>query len=291
MKKFFAALLMLFATGALGQKYTVVSSSSGGDIGYTIQRAALSKINFVSEFAPGGDGIIAPNKFVAKPPGDFLLMSSLMTQQVLAPMTRPELVEYKDSDFTPVTLLASTFFVVVSQKKYKIKELQGRVAVGGGNAIFIAQMLAYRSKSSIEIIPYKKATQVLMEAMGGDLEFALSQVGAAYPFIVSGKLHAIATTFNRRVSRLSDTPTLAEHYPDFVIPAAFGLYGQRGISLTEVDRLHKLVVSALEDQKIRDLYFANWLYAPLTFGPVASQQYVIGQRAAYAIIAPKALQR
>lgn len=254
MKKLLAAALMLVSSFAFGQRYTVVSASSGGDIGDMIQRTALAGVEFVAEYSPGGDGLIAPSKFAAKPPGHYLLMSGLMTQQVVGPKLHPGRAAYTDADLVPVTLLAQTYFVVLAHHKAVFP--RGRIAVAGSNSQMIARLLG------LEHVAYKGILQGVVDVGRGELEFALIQVGPAQPHLQSGRVRQVAA------------------FPE--IPAAFGLYGQRTMSAGEVATLAQAVVHALSSQTAREAYARNHLQVPAEFGPSALVRFVAAQRRDFA---------
>ena len=263
MRRLLAALLMLPLL-AFGQRYTVVSASSGGDIGDVIKRTALANIEFVAEYAPGGHGLIAPSRFAAKFPGRYLLMSGLMTQQVVGPRLHPELVGYTDADMTPVTLLAQTHFVVVAHRSVVFPN--GRIAVAGSNAQFVARLID-RAKGVVTLqVPYRAIAQGVSDVSRGDVEFALVQVGTAQPFLQAGKVKLVA------------------EFPD--TPAAFGLYGQRGMSLTNATALTKLVVQALNTEFAKATYTQNYLQQPVEFGPEALRRFVAQQRQEFSGVLP-----
>lgn len=274
--------LLFFSFSAFCQTYTVVTASSGGDIGDVIYRAALSRVNAIPELSPGGDGLIAPNKFVEKPQGNYLLLSGLLTQQVVNPMTRADMATYTDADFAPVTLLASTFFVVLANRKIDLSQGVGhRVAVSGGNAMFLLQVISGKSGAALYPIPYKNISQGVIDMLRGDVALSLVQASTAYPFIESGKAYGVATTARARVARMAGTPTLSEQFPGLVIPAAWGLYGQRGMAPSTSVKLNKSIAAALAEPATQAVYEKHFLQAPEQLGPQALKDYVAQQRKDY----------
>lgn len=262
MKKLIFLLLMLVSSLAFPQRYTVVSASSGGDIGDLIQRTALANVEFVAEYSPGGAGLIAPSKFAAKPPGNYLLMSGLMTQQVVGPKLHPERAQYSDADLVPITLLAVTHFVVVAHPQAVFP--RGRIAVAGSNAQFVARLIGRKLGVQMQQVAYKGIAQGILDTARGDVEFSLVQRGTAEPHLVAGRVR------------------LAGEFPD--IPAAFGLYGQRGMPAAEAGRIVRAVTLALGSAGARAVYSKGHLRAPTVLGPGALTEFVASQRKAFSSV-------
>lgn len=274
MKKLIAALLMACSLAAHGQKYTVVSASSGGDIGDLIRHAALARIPHVHEPSPGGGGLIAPSKFAAKPRGSYLLLSGLMTQQVVGPRLHPERAKYTDDDLKPVTMLASTFFVLMAHPRTGFS--RGRVAVSGSNAEFVAGLIARATGQPLSVVPYKGIAQGVLDAVRGDVELALVQAGTAAPFVQSGQLRAVGITAPVRSAGFPGVPAFAEMYPGFSVEAAFGLYGQSHMTDSEALQLAAKVRSAVG--AAASTYRQNHLSPPAEFTPRYLTQFVGRQR-------------
>ena len=65
-------------------------------------------------------------------------------------------------------------------------------------------------------VPYKGASQMLTDVIGGTLDAALTDMGGALPLIRSGKLRALAVASQQRLAELPEVPTLRESgLPDF----------------------------------------------------------------------------
>ncbi len=259
MKKLIAALLMAFALAAHGQKYTVISASSGGDLGDLIRHTALARVPHVHEPSPGGDGLIAPSKFAAKPAGKYLLLSGLMTQQVVGPRLHPERANYSDADLVPITLLAMTHFVVVAHPQAAFPH--GRIAVAGSNAQFVVRLIGKQIGMPLEPVAYKGIAHGILDAARGDVEFALVQVGTAQPHLAAGRVRLVG------------------EFPE--IPAAFGLYGQRGMSAHEVVQLVRAIATALQMPSAKQTYAEQYLRMPESLGPKPLIQLIETQRKSY----------
>ena len=59
-------------------------------------------------------------------------------------------------------------------------------------------------------VPYKGASPVVQDVLGGHLAAVVSSIGSLLPHIQSGGLRTIATAAPRRSSALSDVPTFRE---------------------------------------------------------------------------------
>jgi tripartite-type tricarboxylate transporter receptor subunit TctC len=100
-------------------------------------------------------------------------------------------------------------------------------------------------------IPYRGAGPALNDVVGGQVMVYFDQVAASLPFIQSGKLRAIAVSWNKRLDVLPATPTYAElSLFSNNDPSWFGLVAPAGTPAPTVRRVHEAVVKALRDPAV-----------------------------------------
>ena len=87
------------------------------------------------------------------------------------------------------------------------------------------------------------------------------QVASSLPHIKSGKVMALAVTWDKRLEVLPDVPTYTEvGHPDLNDPSWFGLVAPKNTSAEQVARVQKAMVAALQDPKVRQRMDAQGLY-------------------------------
>lgn len=100
-------------------------------------------------------------------------------------------------------------------------------------------------------IPYRGAGPALNDVVAGQVMVYFDQVAASLPFIQSGKLRAIAVSWNKRLDVLPNTPTYAElSLFSNNDPSWFGLVAPVGTPVAGVKRIHEAVVKVLREPAV-----------------------------------------
>ncbi|MEO8020325.1 tripartite tricarboxylate transporter substrate binding protein BugE [Polaromonas sp.] len=111
-------------------------------------------------------------------------------------------------------------------------------------------------------IPYRGAGPALNDVVGGQVMVYFDQVAASLPFIQSGKLRAIAVSWDKRLEVLPNTPTYAElSLPSSNDPSWFGLVAPAGTAPAVTSRLQQAVVKALQEPGVSTKLSAQGLFA------------------------------
>jgi len=111
-------------------------------------------------------------------------------------------------------------------------------------------------------IPYRGAGPALNDVVGGQVMVYFDQVAASLPFIQSGKLRAIAVSWNKRLEVLPDTPTYAElSLFSNNDPSWFGLVAPAGTPAAAVRRIHEAVGKVLREPAVSSKLAGQGLFA------------------------------
>jgi tripartite-type tricarboxylate transporter receptor subunit TctC len=102
-------------------------------------------------------------------------------------------------------------------------------------------------------VPYKGATQAMVDVAGGQVPIMFSAVSVVLPLVREGKLRALAQPNDNRSDLLPDVPTFAEAgLAPFNFSTWLGLYAPKGTPRPIVDRLNAEVRKAISDPAVRD---------------------------------------
>src|SRR3954453_14668038 len=165
-------------------------------------------------------------------------------------------------DFAPISQIASAPFDVVATPSLGAKSTKdlieiarskpGQIKFGsagvGTSSHFAAEQLNLAASLKVVHVPYKGPAEGLAETVTGSVQYFLSPLLLALPFINDGRLHALGVTTAQRSSVLRDVPTVAEAgLPDYEYQDWWGVFAPaatpQGIAdkiSTEVARILKL---------------------------------------------------
>jgi tripartite-type tricarboxylate transporter receptor subunit TctC len=101
-------------------------------------------------------------------------------------------------------------------------------------------------------IPYKGGGPLTVDAMGGQIDFAIASVAVLVQHVRGGKLRAIAVTGDKRSHTMPDVPALSEQgFPGFSALAWWGVLGPTGIPQPLVNKFHAELTKALNQPDLR----------------------------------------
>lgn len=205
----------------------------------------------VVENKPGaGGGIGAAQVASAKPDGHTLLMTTAGVSSI-----NPELYSKLSYDpatqFSPISRVAATVFVVVVNPSLQVKSIKELIALakskpgtltfgtaGNGAAGHLpAELFKNMADIGIQHIPYRGTSPALVDLQGGQISMMFAILGAALPAIKSGALRALATTGQQRSVVLPDLPTVAEDaLPGYSADEWWGVAAPAGTPPAAIDR-------------------------------------------------------
>lgn len=229
----FAALLA--ASGALHAQYPskpislVVPFTPGSDAdlaGRNLAEHAAKYLNnhpIVVLNQPGASGAIGTLVVRNAPADGYTLLLARIASQVILPAMDAK-TPYQWSDFTLLSVLEVNPYVcaVKADAPYKsMKELTGDIAKRPGKLNFatvgegtiqsfgpqyLFSLLGLPKDAAVGI-PYKGSGDLTTALLGGQVQFACSNLGALLPHFKSGALRALMTTTRERLPELPGVPT------------------------------------------------------------------------------------
>jgi len=178
----------------------------------------------------------------ATPDGHTLTMGTTSTH-VIAPAAYVKVNYDPVKDFEPITLVASTPYLLVLNPGVKANNLKEFVALaksqpgklnfasaGTGSTTQLAmEMLNRAAGMDIVHIPYNGNGPAGAAVLGGQVQALFGSMPAVLPHAQAGRLRAIAVGTSKRSPALPNVPTVAESgYPGFEVSLWLGFFAPKG---------------------------------------------------------------
>lgn len=170
-------------------------------------------------------------------------------------------------DFSPVTQLASTPFVLLVNPSLPANSVRELVALakakpgqlnygssGSGGASHLAMEL-FKSMAGVDVrhIPYKGAGPAATDLISGQIQLMFFVQAAARPHISSGRLRGLAVASAKRSSALPELPTVAESgVPGYEAGSWYGVLVPTGTPGRVITRLHAAITRVLSLPDVKE---------------------------------------
>lgn len=221
----------------------------------------------------GGAGGTLGTELAAKATADgYTLTMGTTSTHVIAPSIYPNVKYDPVKDFTPVTLVASTPYLLVLNPGVPAKSLKEFIALvksqpgklnyasaGAGTTTQLAmEMLKQAAGIDIVHIPYKGNGPAGTAVMGGQVQALFGSMPAVLPHAKAGRVRPIAVGTTRRSAALPDVPTVAESgYPGFEVSLWLGFFGPRGLPEPVVKKLYDELTAIAKSAEMKGQFERN----------------------------------
>jgi len=215
---------------------------------------------------PGGAGNVGVEMAVRAEPDGYTLVVPITSFSV-NPSLYNDLAFDTRRDLAPITLLASAPLVLVTTNNLPVtnvkdlialaKEKPGELNYGnsgvGTTAHLAAELFNHSAGLKIVNVPYKGGGPAIVDLVAGNIQMYFSTVPAAIAQTNANRLKALAVTSPIRVSKLPNTPTIAESgLPDFEVVGWFGIFAPAKTPQAVIDKLNQEINKILAMPDVRE---------------------------------------
>lgn len=268
---------LLSATTALAQTYPakpvriVVGAAAGGPIDL-VARLTTQKLTelleqaFVVENRPGAGGTIAGEHVARAARDGYTLFMGSAANLCIAPAIYPRLGYDSIRDFSPISVVATTSFVLVvhpSVPAHSVKQFialakarPGQLRFGSassGSATHLAAEL-FRRMAQVDAthVPYKGGSQAIIDVLSGQIDFMFDTIPNSMPHLKAARLRGLGVSGTQRSALMPVLPTIDEAgVPGYQAQTWFGMLAPAGTPRENVERLSAAAQKAVAGEELK----------------------------------------
>jgi len=279
MRSIVAALALAGAQLAAAQGYPdhpvkmIVPFAPGGAtdiIARTVAQKLSERVGqpVVVENKPGA-GTTVGNAEVAKARPDGYTLLFAPTPFVISQVVYPTVPYDPKKDFAPVSLLATSPFILVVNAGVQARSVAELVAAakakpgamtfcsaGNGTVPHLAgELFKLRAGVDIVHVPYKGGGPAITDLVGGQVDMMFATPIEVAQHVQSGKLRVLGATSQKRLPAYPDVPTLSEGgYAGFEVASFFGVLAPAGTPRDVVAKLGADLAWVMEQPDVRERF-------------------------------------
>jgi tripartite-type tricarboxylate transporter receptor subunit TctC len=178
----------------------------------------------IAENHAGASGVLGSDLVAKAAPDGYTLGIATTTTHVTAPIFNTKLPYDAVKDFTPVSVVGNSPYILVVSPTLPVKTVADVVAlakskpntisyssVGQASQAYLAmELFSSRTGAQFNHIPYKTSTQAVLDLIEGRIDMQFGILGTSLELIRQGKLRPIALATEKRSEDLPDVPTMTE---------------------------------------------------------------------------------
>ena len=264
-----AAALLAAAQGAIAQAFPgkivrlVIPFPVGGssDANARIIGPYLSerwKQQVIVDPRPGAATVVGSDH-VAKsaPDGHTLMINS--TQFVQSPATFAKLPYDPHNDIVPITRITISPQAIVAHPSLPAKSIKelvalararpGELNMGTAGTVLPSHYFFMLAKVKMEIVPYKGAGPLMIDASGGHVTLAIGAVSSVQAAVRAGRVRMLGVT--SPTPAFPEVPNISRDVPGYDADTWFALFAPGGLSADLARRIHGDVAAVLQIPDVR----------------------------------------
>jgi tripartite-type tricarboxylate transporter receptor subunit TctC len=240
---------------------------------------------------PGAGATAAP-ALVAKAPADGYTLLINTSAHAYSAAAASDLPYDPLRDFVAVAPLTSQGYVLVAGKPVAVRTLAelvakqkasrdgvtfGSTGVGTGTHLGIEKLNQTARVRAVHVPPSPgdAIADVIAKVVRGEIDYALSPISAAAPYLPDGELVALGVSGARRSPLLPDVPTIAEAgIAGYEFPIWYGIWAPAATPRGIVDKLAKEITAAIAAPELHH-WLAEHGAEPMSMTPQDFASFVL----------------
>jgi tripartite-type tricarboxylate transporter receptor subunit TctC len=217
----------------------------------------------------GAGGTLGTETAAKSPPDGYTIVMGGTGTLAISPGLDRKLGYDPVKDFAPITLLATTPYVLVVHPSVPAASTRELIALakaqpgklnyasgGSGSAPhLVGEMFRTRAGINVMHIPYKGSSPAKIDLVAGRVQMFFTGIPPVLGEIRAGTLRAVGVTSGKRTNSLPDVPTIAESgVAGFDVSPWFGVLAPAQTNPAIVARLNEHMVKALRSPVLRERF-------------------------------------
>jgi tripartite-type tricarboxylate transporter receptor subunit TctC len=223
------------------------------------------KQQFFVETRAGAGGAIGVQSVANSPPDGYNFVLSNITQLVLLPLSNPKLGYDPQRDLVNIAYVAGAPIMLSVNAASGVRTYADFVAHGkksaapltysssgvGSSGHLVGESFAQKAGIKVEHVPYKGASQGLMDLVAGHIFFSAQTVSSTAAQVRGGALNAIVHSHTARLPDFPDVPTFKEMGIDLVATTWFTISGPAKLPPDIVAKMNREIVAAVSKPEVQ----------------------------------------
>ena len=206
-----------------------------------------------------GAATVVGSDHVAKsaPDGHTLMINS--TQFVQSPATFAKLPYDPYNDIVPITRITISPQAIVGHPSLPVKNIKelvalararpGELNMGTAGTVLPSHYFFLLAKVKMEIVPYKGAGPLMIDASGGHVPIAIGAVSSVQAAVRGKRVRILGVTSHSPA--FPDAPLISKDVPGYDADTWFALFAPRGTTRELVARIYEDVAAVLQIAEVR----------------------------------------
>jgi tripartite-type tricarboxylate transporter receptor subunit TctC len=214
----------------------------------------------------GGGGTIGWNAVARANPDGYTLLTAETSFAIAAGLIKDLQFDPKKS-FSMITIAASVPHVLVVNADLPVKTFEEFVALAkknpnkmffgsggvGTNTHLGGELLKSLTGINLTHVPYKGASAVLADLLGGQVQALVSSMPTVLPSIKSGRLRALLVTDTQRSPALPDVPSAVDvGLPNMAMRFWIGFAAPAGTPSEILNQLNKEIIAVVKSSAAQE---------------------------------------
>ena len=224
----------------------------------------------------GAGGLIGAELAAKAVPDGYTIFLASIGNLAFNPALHAKLPYDPVRDFAPVTLLATSAFIMVVNPSVAAKSVKELIALakakpgtlnyasaGQGSSLHLTgEIFKLATGTDLVHVAYKGSAPALTDLIAGQVQIMFGTMPATLPQVKAGKLRALGVSGAKRSAAASDVPTIAESgVPGFEVLNWYGIVAPSKTPAAIVQKLNRDLLTALKSPETAESFNSQGLEA------------------------------